>query len=113
MHRGAARSIAVALLFAVAHGMSAQRYCLMDKAASADEAAHDCCAAGIGAGAPACCHADLALGPKAVVAGKSMSAVPSSAPATWWTPSSPHDVHYLDATCLGRPHRPPARILRI
>jgi hypothetical protein len=114
MHRGAVgRWIAVALLLAAAGASIASRQCLMDLAASAQEAAHDCCAAGIGALPPACCHTDLAPGPKAVLSGKSLVAAPTALPAVWSAPMSRQELQLPDSVSLQNTHGPPPLVLRI
>ena len=103
------------MLLAAASATFAQRYCLMPEPASArEQSAHDCCASGIGAVPPACCHSDLSMGPQAILAGKSMSAVLASTPATTWSrPVSRQDAHRAGPDSFLRPHEKPPTVLRL
>jgi hypothetical protein len=104
------------MLLAASSTTYAQRYCLMPEppASAREQSAHDCCASGIGAVPPACCHSDLSMGPKAILAGKSLAVVLASTPATTWSRSvSRQETPRVGPQSFLRPHEKPPTILRL
>lgn len=110
------RLVAALVLLAVAGGTLLPGYCLMQRPSLAQESgadAHDCCAAGIGAAAPACCHADAALAPSAVLASQSKPIVLAATVAAWTAPASACPPVRVHASWPHSTHSPPPTVLRV
>lgn len=107
------RALAALLLLLVAGSTSLAGPCSMRMPAAEDSVAHACCATGLTASPPPCCHAQPATPAAAILAGR---AAPLAVPAIPFV--APWTAEVMAATVLHAPatspfHGRPPTVLRI